>query len=79
VPATLCRRLFLKVGLACLGGLAFYAAGACFIRPRPPFLMNLPGSSPRLAAEVTAADMARLGGKWLDATEEAAWRTLLAA
>jgi hypothetical protein len=79
MPATLCRRALLHVGLACLGGLAFYAAGACFARPRPLFLMNLPGSSPRLAVEVTAAEAARLGGKWLDATEEAAWRTLLAA
>jgi hypothetical protein len=78
VPSPLCR-VFLKVGLACLGGLAFYAACHVSLRRTQVFLFYMPEVSPRPAAEVTAAEVTRLGEKWLDATEEAAWRTLLAA
>jgi hypothetical protein len=78
VSATLCRRVLQEVGLACLAGLAFYAAGSCSLRRTPVFLFYMPEVNPRVAAEVTAAEGARLGREWFDATEEAAWRTLLA-
>jgi hypothetical protein len=79
VSVTLCRRLFLHVGLACLGGLAFYAAGACFARPRRVFLFEMPGVSPHAATSAAAGGADRLRESWLCAQEEAAWRTLLAA